>query len=315
MDIKRFTQRFLPVAAFALFGTAGTLLAAANGIGSAVSNGSFELDRVRVWGNATVFEGSTVETTVVGSQLALDSGAHMRLAASTRAHVYQNRLVLEKGSAQLELPVNYEVETHALHMYSASPQTIARIRVDDGRKTTVAAVRGAVRVTNASGLLVANIDAGRSLDLQPQEAGAAAPTHASGCLLENSGKFILVDQTTNVSLELLGAGLKDEVGNRVEVDGIGSKTGNGSHVIKVANFKRVAKGGCKSKAVAAAAAGAAGAAGAGAAAAGTGAAAAAGISMTTVAVIGGVAAAATVGGLAAAGGLPGQGEAPSPVSH
>ena len=190
-------------------------------------------------------------------------------------------------------------------------------------------MRGGVRVTNSSGILVANMSAGNNMVFEPQSAGEAAPTHASGCLLEKGGKFILAEKTTHIVLEVQGKDLAKQVGNQVEVTGKAAVTG-ATQVVQVSELKPVAKGGCSAIAkklgaatvaagtgAAGAAAGTAGAAGTGAAAGGAaagtaagvgaaGAATAAGIGATTVAVVGGVAAAATVGGLAAVGSLPGQ---------
>ena len=162
-----------------------------------------------------------------------------------------------------------------------------------------------------------------SMDFEPQAAGASAPTHVAGCLLQKSGKFIIAEQTTNLILELEGAELDKQLGNRVEITGMAAKTpattAGASQVIHVAGVKMLARGGCAAIAkklgvaagAGAAVASAAGAGAAGATAAGTaaaaGAATAAGIGAGTIAVVGGVAAAATAGGLAAVGSLPGQG--------
>ncbi|HLK61879.1 MAG TPA: hypothetical protein VKU19_00470 [Bryobacteraceae bacterium] len=302
-------------------------LPAASFIGMAVANGSFEVDHARVWGNSNLFDGSVVETETASSQLQITGGVQMRLASNTRATVYQNRLVLESGFGQLESAAGYEVEAGSLRISTAASDSVARIRVLENHRVTVAAVRGVVRVANGTGLLVANVAAGSSLDFEPQTAGAAAPTRVSGCLLAKSGKIVIVDQTANVILELQGAGLDQEIGNHVEVvgraEGTSPSVPGASELIKVVGVKEVSKGGCTAIAkkigaatsvaagagTAGSAAGAAGAAGAGGAAAG------AGIGIGTVAVIGGVATAATVGGLAAVGGLPGQGNSPTPVSR
>src|SRR6185295_14572584 len=69
-----------------LAGGAATWLTAANGsIGIAVTNGGFQVDHARVSGNATLFDGSSVETAKAPSQLQLNDGVVMRLAADARA--------------------------------------------------------------------------------------------------------------------------------------------------------------------------------------------------------------------------------------
>ncbi len=308
------------------------LSAGGNAIGMATANGAFEADHSSVWGSATLFEGSTIETKVAASDLRLDNGVQLRLAADTRATIYRNRMVLESGFGQVNSAAPFEVGARSLHI-SATKGTLARVRLDGENKVTVAALRGGVRVTNMAGLLVAEVAAGDSLDFEPQAAGASAPTRASGCLLAKSGRLILVEQTTKVVLEVHGADLEPEIGNRLEIAGLAEpqapSVSGASQVVKVAGLKRIGTGGCKTiakqagAAVAVTASGAAGAAAAGSAAAGTAAAAgaagataaAAGIGVGTVAVIGGVAAAATVGGLAAVGSLPGQTESTPPASR
>jgi hypothetical protein len=235
----------------------------------------------------------------------------------------------------MEAAGGFELEARTLRI-SADPGSSARIKVENQRNVIVAAVRGNLRVMNAAGVLVARMTAGSSLVFEPQTAGATAPTKASGCLLEKSGKFILAERTTNIVLEVQGADLANQVGNQIEISGkaeAGAPAVPGAtQVIKVAGIQLLTKGGCTamakklgSTAVAASAAAGAAAAGSGTAAgAGTaagvgaasaGAASAAGIGVGTIAVIGGVATAATVGGLAAVGGLPGQGDAPPSASR
>jgi hypothetical protein len=307
-------------------------LAANTSIGLAVANGSFQVDRAQVWGSSSLFEGSTVETTVTASQIQVNGGVDVRLAAGSRVKVYRQRMVLEQGFTQIQAAAGYAVEARSLTIATGAREAVARIKLDGARKVTVAALGGPVEVRNGGGLLVARVEAGRSLDFEPQTDGAAAPTRASGCLLEKAGKPILVDQTANVVLELNGSDLDKEVGNRVQIVGMAAGTaseGTGAtQAIKVAGLTEIGKGGCTAIAkkvgasvtagTTAAAAGATSGAGAGATAAGAGGAAGAaggGIGLGTIAIIGGVAAAATVGGLAATGSLPGQSQSSPSASR
>src|ERR1041385_1402119 len=189
-------------------------------IGMAVANGNFRVNQTGVSGNATLFDGSTIETAAAPSQIQLDGGPRVRLAAGSKARIFQTKLVLESGFSELEAAPGYEVEARTLHIMSASPDTISRIRLSSGRNVVVvASVQGTVQVRNAVGLLVANVPAGASVDFEPQIAGAAAPAHAIGCLLQKSGKFVIAEQTTNVMLEVEGTELEKQLGNRVEITG------------------------------------------------------------------------------------------------
>ena len=307
-------------------GSVSVLSAAGGAIGMAVANGSFQVDHSAVYGNGTLFDGSVVETAKASSRLQLTGGVQMRMAGESRAKVYRHRLVLEQGLGEMESAGGFEVEARSLHI-AVAPGSVARVKVETGRHVLVSVVRGALRVMNSGGILVASMETGNSMVFEPQ-AGAEAPTRASGCLVEKGGKFLLAEQTTKVVLELQGIDLEKQLGNQVEISGravpASPETPPGHQPIKVAGIRLVSKGGCTAiakklgAATVAAGATAAGAsaaspgvAGAAGAASAAGGAAGAGIGIGTVAVIGGVAAAATVGGLAAVGDLPGQGS-PSP---
>ena len=276
-------------------------------IGTVVAAGNFQLDDAKVSGNATLFEGTTIQTGAAPSEVRLNNGARMSLGAGARGRVYQDRLLLERGESQIQAGGGYLVQARSLKILSEGGASSARIALAGQSKVQVAALTGALRVTNSKGILVARVMPGAAIEFEPQAAGAAAPSRLSGCLVMTAGKYLLTDETTNVTAELKGSGLQTQVGNWVEISGAmdpsAQPAADASQSIKVTAVKRLAKGcSAASKAKAAAAAGAAARAGAGAAAGGTG----IGIG-ATVAIVGGVAAAATVGGLAAAEKLPGQG--------
>ena len=81
---------------------------AAPAIGIVTASGHFNVEGSQVWGNATLFDGTTIETNSASSQLALRNGVKVQLAAESRARIWQNRLVLEKGVAQLAAPASFE---------------------------------------------------------------------------------------------------------------------------------------------------------------------------------------------------------------
>lgn len=273
-----------------------SLSASSPAIGLATATGSFQVNSARVWGNTTLFDGNVIETAKAPSRISLNSGAQMRLATESRAKVYQGRLVLEKGSGQMESSAAYALEARSLRVYSESRDAVARVHLSGPAQVVVAALKGDIRVTNARGVLVAKLGAGNALSFDPQ-AGATGPAKVSGCLLRKDGGLIVVDKTTNVTVQVQGDGLDREVGNQVEVTGAidpaAPSVAGASQLINVAGLKRLAKGGCSSTPAAA------------------GAASGAAIGATTIAIIGGVAVAGTVGGLAAAGTFAGDEDQPS----
>jgi hypothetical protein len=271
-----------------------SLMASTASIGVATANGNFQVNSSQVRGSSTLMEGTVVETGAASSQVQMNNGAHVRVAAGSRVKIYESRIILEKGVGELDSSTAYQVEAHSLRISNAGPGTIARVRITSPNIVMVSALKGPVRVTNAAGFLIANIAAGGALSFDPV-VGATGPTKVTGCLASRDGKVVITDQTTNVTMEVRGAGVEKEVGNHVEITGTsdsGSQAQGASQVINVSAFKRIGKAGaCPSKG-----AGAVGTAG-GAAAGST----VAGVSVATVAIVGGVAVAGAAVGLAAAG--------------
>ncbi len=100
------TVKFLLIAAF----FAAAAMAATPAIGIVTASGHFTVQGSEVWGNATLFEGSTVETAAASSQLTLRSGVKMQLGAGSRARVFAGRLMLDKGVGQVGQAAPFEVD-------------------------------------------------------------------------------------------------------------------------------------------------------------------------------------------------------------
>jgi hypothetical protein len=288
----------------------GGILPAANStIGVAMANGSFWLDHSQVVGNATVFDGSVIETGKAMSDLSLTGGLKMRLGVDSRGQVFSGRLELEQGAGQVS-GSKYVVKARGLRVFPVTAGAIVRVEVGPGNTVEVAAVTGSFRVETVAGLRVANMAAGAALSFTEQ-AGAAPPTVVCGNAERVDGKLTVTDKTSGVTVELAGESLEQYIGKSISVTG--NRTGNDAlHVLSVkkdackgAGAAAVAGAGAAAGAGATAGSGAAagaasagaasaGAAGAGAAGAGAGAAAAgAGISTAAIAGI----AVATVAGV------------------
>jgi len=269
-----------------------SLAAATSYIGVAMSQGNIFINDARTAGNATLRDGSTLETQTSGSQVKLNGGAQLRLASESRGTIYADHIELQKGSARIS---GYSANASGLRVMTDAKSS-ANVSMRDG-VVQVAALTGNVHVFNSAGMNVANLLPGRALDLTPQEAGASAPSTLTGCAVKSGNSTLLTDETSNVTFQLQGGNVR--AGRRVQITGStvpnSTPAGGATQVLNVTGVKEVG-GSCSNPAGAAAAGGAA----AGAAGAASG--AAAGISAST-AVIAGVAAAAAagIGGAAAAG--------------
>ena len=290
--------------------------AAAPIIGTIVARGAFRLDHATVSGNATLFEGASVETALAASTMELTSGAKVSLGAASRGKFFGDHVILEKGAGRLEKAEGFKFEARGLIIQPETGNASALVALAGATRVDVSALAGSFRVLNSRGVLVANLNPGRTLEFEPQP---NAGSRVSGCLVSRAGRYLIIDDTTTVVIEVAGQGLDRENGNRVEVAGnmdpTATPVSDASQVIRVTSVKRLAKG-CVGTAAAGSAGGppktsgarASGKGGAGASGPGGNGAGSAGggLSTTTIAIIGGVAAAGVVGGLVATGALSGQ---------
>ena len=295
-------------------GTASFAVAGSPVIGMASAQSGFTLDNSKVSGNASLFDGSTVQADGY-SRIQFNNGSRMDMASGAKAQVFANHASLEAGMSEIQSTSGFEIDAQTLKIRPSQPNSIARIRVDSDRHVLVTALNAPVNVWNREGLLVARVNPGMPLSFLPQ-AAASGSFDSTGCVLNKSGAAIFADQTGNQVYELRGVDMRKAVGSNTHVVGTinssATPAGGATQVVNVTSASVTSKGGCSAlatklgastAAAGLAAAAGAGAAGGAAAAAGVGA-AAAGIGVSTTAlVVGGVAAAtaASLGGAAAAG--------------
>jgi len=213
-------------------------------IGIVTASGHFTLDRSQVWGNATVFEGSVVETGSASSEVALRNGAKLQLAKDSRARILSDRVVIEKGTGQVSAPESFEVNAANLRVHSNG-----RLRIDLGQSVEIASLVGSARVSSASGMLLAAIPAGRTMNFGPQAANGTVTR--TGCLLFKDNHYIMQDENTQEVVELSGGqNLGAQVGNRVEVTGTASSAKPAVSIatllVNVAAMTPKSSGGCLS---------------------------------------------------------------------
>jgi hypothetical protein len=243
------------LAALNLAGVLAAAPAAGPAIGVAVGNGEFRVDDATVAGNTTLFDGSKVETGAASSRLRLGRDTRLELSTTSRVTVFHDRARLESGAGEFSTASGYQVEVSGLRVATSAAPAVARVRMDAGRAVLVAAVNGPVRVFTGSGALVANVLAGATLRFvaQAQPEGAF---NVGGCLLRKGGKYILVDQTTGVVVELRGdeALLSRQVGNRVQVAGKAvagaPPVAGASQAVQVDKLGEIGPGGCVAAATA-----------------------------------------------------------------
>lgn len=225
--------------ACALVANMGLVSAATPAIGVAISSGSVTVDNAVVPGNATLFDGNTIQTGATSSRLQMKDGKLARLGTDSSAKVYSDHIVLEKGFG--ETYGSMAVDANTLRIAGDS----ARVSIH-GNTVQVAALTAPVTVSTSTGIQVANLMPGKALAFTPQEAGAMAPATLTGVVRKMGTTYMLTDTTSNVTVQLMGGNIENYKGHMVSVTGTpaaGSTPAAGaSQVINVTNVTDQGKG-------------------------------------------------------------------------
>jgi len=227
--MRRLVKPFLTGA---LLASASLLPAATPGIGVVLSSGSVTVDNSVVAGNATVFDGNTVQTGATSSRLQLNNGGVAQLGADSTARVYRDHMVLEKGFGQAS--GSYGVEANTLKISGDSKVAIY------GKTVEVAALGAPVLVSSSTGIQIANLMPGRALAFTPQDSGAMAPTTLTGVVRNVGGSYMLTDTTSNTTVQLTGGGIEKYVKHMVKVTGTpgsGTAAAGATQIINVTNVE------------------------------------------------------------------------------
>lgn len=200
-----------------------TLTAATPTIGTVQASGEFRLNHSAAYGNATLFDGSLVETTAVRSDLTLTSGGRMALGPHSKTQVFKTYAVLQSGAADVNAP-GYKLRAANLSISGSGAQVV----LDSASKVRVGSASGPVEVRNSSDLLVAKVFPGHPLAFETSGAaggqgGASGPVTITGTLTKQGDVYTVTDDTTNTTYQVQGRDLNNKVGKKVRV--VGALTG------------------------------------------------------------------------------------------
>ena len=190
-------------------------------IGTASARGDMRIDSYSVKGDATLFNGSVVETGQATADLHLNKGAEVTMATSSRGTLYSDRLVLQQGETELSSSNSFKVEANGLRVSASEPNSRGLVTVKTGNTVEVAALTGSFGITNSQGVLLASVRPGKSLSFSIAS-GAAAVTLGSefegtGLISTEGGNYFLT--IAGVKYQVKGKDLSGDVGKTVKVKG------------------------------------------------------------------------------------------------
>ena len=176
----------------------GSLASAASSkpvIGMALAQGGASVDDAKIFGSATLFEGTSFRADGY-SRLALSNGTRLDLGAGTQAQIFSNHVALQHGLSEVQSGSGFSIEARTLTI-RPDGNSIARVSLDGTKAVLVTALLAPVNVLNHEGLLVARVMPNLPMSFVPQ-AGAASAFSDTGCVVNKSGVPLMVDDNRQV---------------------------------------------------------------------------------------------------------------------
>lgn len=198
-----------------------TYASAATVLGTASVRGDMRVDGYAVKGDATVFDGSVVETGDASANLRMGRGVEITMSRSSRGTIYRDRFVLQRGESELTAPASFELEANGLHVWANKPNSVALVGLTPKNTVQVAALSGSLEVRDGQGILLSDVLPGRPLSFAMQAQANTSPYSVStvGMLDVQGGQYYLTTDE-NVKYALTGQDFQKFVGDKVVITGM-----------------------------------------------------------------------------------------------
>jgi hypothetical protein len=134
--------------------------------------GIFIVSNTPVTGPVDLADGEELHTTVAPSDVHLENGADVRLAARSTGRLYRDKIVLEQGAVRMNHFDSVPVQAGGLTIQADSFDTEAIIRTTP-KTVEIASIGGTVRVTDA-GSMMTRVIAGTKMAFQNTGANPGA---------------------------------------------------------------------------------------------------------------------------------------------
>ena len=188
-------------------------------IGTASARGDMRVDNYSVKGNATLFDGSVVETSQASADLRLNRGVQITMSAASRGTLYSDHIVLQQGQSELTSSGSFQLQANGLHVVAGAPHSRGVVSVKPGNTIELASLNGSFGVTSESGVMLANILPGHSFTFAMQAAANATDFSGVGLVTFENGTYYLVTDA-NVRYIITCKDPHALVGDKVVVTGI-----------------------------------------------------------------------------------------------
>lgn len=196
-------------------------------IGTVSARGEMRVDNYAVNGNATLFDGSVVETRQATADLRLNKGTQVTMSTASRGTFYSDHLVLQQGQSEVSASGPFQLEANGLRVVPSQPNAHGVVSIKPDKTVEVASINGSFGVTSEHGVLLANVRPGRVVSFAMQ-AGANPETFSGVGLvsIENGTYYLTTD--ADVKYILSCKDFHKYVWDKVQVSGTLQTTGNNS---------------------------------------------------------------------------------------
>ena len=140
-------------------------------IGVATAVSIYLVDSLPVTGNATVADGTTLQTASAPTDVRLENGVSFRIATRSEGTLYGDHAVLRQGAARVSNFSGYPVDARGFQIRPDVPGAEAVIRLEN-KTVEIASIGGSVTVTDG-GAMLTRVGAGAKMSFQ--QSGAASP--------------------------------------------------------------------------------------------------------------------------------------------
>jgi hypothetical protein len=197
------------------YASAGTV-----SIGTVNARGEMRVDSNNVKGNATLFDGSVVETGQATADLLLNKGVNkgveIKLSTSSRGTLFNDHLVLQQGESELAASSPFELQAYGLRVKSNEANSRGVVSLKSGDTVEVASLSGSFGVTNDHGVLLANVRPGRVVSFAMQAKANPNVFSGTGLVSFENGTYYLTTEE-NVKYILTCRDIRKYVGDKVVV--------------------------------------------------------------------------------------------------
>lgn len=192
------------------------IASASTAIGTASAPGNMRVDGYQITGNATLFDGTAIQTAQATATLRLVKGTEIKLATNSMGMLFRDHMVLQHGKTELVTSDPYLVEASGFRVIPSSPRSRAVVSINDLGNIQVASVSGDFQVTNGTGYVVGRVRSGSAMSFMMQAVGSSVTL--TGMLSKSDGHFFLTDANGTLT-ELVGKNVDKYVGKQVTVTG------------------------------------------------------------------------------------------------